>query len=208
MSRKKLKIALLDKHPIVIEGLRALLEEKNKSYMVFPFTSETEFLAYMQKNQMDIVLLDVVSFDGNGLNLCKTIKETNPETLVIGLSHHAEQNHIVQFLENGGTGFLLKSESVQDIVKGIEAALVGEIVLSNAVKRIVFTPAPKQLPTLTQREKQLIALLSEGKTTKAIAKELCLSHLTIDSYRKNLLQKYKVKNTIALVSLLFRKKMI
>lgn len=208
MSRKNLKIALVDDHPIVIEGLRALLQQGNHTYSLMSFTSGTDFLSYIQKDKVDVVLLDVFLPDGNGVDICKSIKQYRPETVVIGLSNQAEQSTIVQFLENGGAGFLLKSESAERILNGIEEAIVGEIVLSNELKRIVFTPASKRLPSLTSREKQLIELLSQGKTTDAIAEELFLSRLTIDTYRKNLLQKYKVKNTIELVSLLFKEKMI
>jgi Response regulator containing a CheY-like receiver domain and an HTH DNA-binding domain len=139
---------------------------------------------------------------------CRTAAEWI--SVIIGLSNQAEQSTIVQLLQNGASGFILKSEPAIDILAGIDAAMGGEVVMSNEVRKIIFSNASgrTQLPSLTKREKQLLGLLAQGKTTAIIADELFLSRFTVDTYRKNLLQKFEVKNTTELVTLLLQEKLL
>lgn len=208
MSESKV-IAVVDDHPIVIEGLKALFKSSS-GRDILSFTTAAAFRAFFEQNRIDAVLLDIALPDGNGVDVCFEIKRLRPHTVVVGLSNQAEQSTIVQLLQNGASGFLLKNAPATDILNGIDAAMRGEVVMSNEVRQIVFSAAAaqRQLPSLTRREKQLLQLLAQGKTTAAIAEELFLSRFTVDTYRKNLLQKFEVKNTTELVTLLLQKKLI
>ncbi|KUG13689.1 DNA-binding response regulator [Elizabethkingia sp. HvH-WGS333] len=206
-------IAVVDDHPIVTEGVRSLLEENKAGKHIISFTKGRDLLVYLQQNTIDIILLDIILPDLDGMDLCKVIKEIAPQTIVVGFSNQAERSIILQLLQNGASGYLLKSASADELLSGIKQVQQGEIVLCSEAKKVMAAaqfPEHKRkvLPSLTRREKQLLQLLAEGKTTVTIADELFLSRFTVDTYRKNLLQKFEVKNTTELLMLLVQEKLI
>ena len=161
-----------------------------------------------QNQKIDIILLDIVLPDGNGVDFCKQIKTLSPETIVIGFSNQAEQSTINTMLQNGASGFILKSAPSDEILEGIEEAVNGKMILNDEIRKLIFETSKNDFPSITKREKQLIELLAQGKTTAVIAEELFLSRFTVDTYRKNLLQKFDVKNTSELLMLLVQHKII
>lgn len=209
MYKNKTTLALVDDHPIVIEGLKALFKEHSETYNLLCFSEGQSIVNFLKQNRVDVVLLDISLPDINGIDICKIIKTNYPEIFVIGLSNQAEQSTIMQMLENGASGFLLKNTPAQNILDSIEDALYGKIVLSKEVTKILqASPESTKLPSLTKREKQILRLLAQGKTTTAVAEELFLSRFTIETYRKNLLQKFETKNTTELLMLLVREKLL
>ncbi|RPE08105.1 DNA-binding response regulator [Chitinophaga lutea] len=211
MSDTKKVLAVVDDHPIVIEGLKFLLKTHADFGQVFSFTSGAAFMHFSRDNRADIVLLDISLPDANGVELCREIKSRSPETVVLGLSNQAERSIILQMLESGAGGYLLKSTSADELLENIEAAQHGELVFCNEVKKILAKPGrhpARQLPSLTKREKQLVQLLAQGKTTAMIAAELELSRFTIDTYRKNLLHKFDVRNITELMVIMMREKLL
>ncbi|MCT4141337.1 response regulator transcription factor [Elizabethkingia anophelis] len=207
-------IAVIDDHPVVTEGVRALLEGNNACKHILSFAKGEELLLYLNQNIIDIILLDIILPDQDGIDLCREIKKSAPQTLVIGFSNQAERSIILQLLQSGASGYLLKSATANELLNGIKQVKLGEIVFCSGTKKIMAKSQQFQednkriLPSVTRREKQLIQLLAEGKTTVAIADELFLSRFTIDTYRKNLLQKFKVKNTTELLMLLVQENLI
>jgi DNA-binding NarL/FixJ family response regulator len=211
MSEHNKVLAVVDDHPIVIEGIKHLFKEDPKYGAVLSFVTAASFLAYIKDNHVDIVLLDMMLPDGNGVELCKEIKLQMPGACILGMSNLAERSTVLKLLQNGASGYLLKSAPATEILNSLELAQQGEIVLSPEVKELL-TNSPiksdKALPSLTKREKQLLTLLAAGKTTAMIADELQLSRFTVDTYRKNLLQKFEVKNTSELLMLLVQEKLL
>lgn len=210
MSEGRKTLALVDDHPIVIEGLKSVLSKWNGQYDLICFSNGLSILNYLHDNHIDIVLLDISLPDINGLEVCKKIKTESPRTKVVGLSNQAEYSVISMMLENGASGFLLKEVPSHEIMEGLDQVVKGETALSAEVKNILASQSKQtqSLPSLTKREKQLIQLLAKGKTTSKIATELSLSKFTVDTYRKNLLQIFNVKNSSELLVLLIENKMI
>ncbi|MFD1166918.1 response regulator [Sphingobacterium daejeonense] len=210
MSDHKKKLALVDDHPIVIEGLKSIITAWNNQYDLTCFADGNSVLSFIKENYVDIVLLDISLPDINGLDVCKIIKSENPKIKVIGLSNRAEMSIISDMMDNGASGFLLKEIPSSEILKSIDLVLKGGIALNEGMKKILAekTAIASKLPSLTKRESQLIQLMAQGKTTTTIAEELFLSKFTVDTYRKNLLQKFKVKNSNELLVLLIENKMI
>ncbi len=210
MSEEKRTLALVDDHPIVIEGLKSVLAAWTTQYNLICFSDGESVLSYIRNNHVDVILLDISLPDINGIEVCKMIKSEKPEIKIIGLSNQAEQSIINLMLSNGASGFLLKEVPSKEIMRGIEQVLNGETVLSEEVRRILSTKPDDTNPllSLTKREKQLIQLLAQGKTTAIISEELFLSKFTVDTYRKNLLHKFSVKNTSELLVLLLENKMV
>lgn len=202
MCENKIKIALVDDHPMILEGLRSLLE-RNTKFHVFSFSKGVAIIDFIQENKIDVVLLDIVLSDGSGLDFCKIIKQKSPDSVVIALSNQAERSMIFRFLENGGNGYILKNADSQEIIQGIEKALDGDLALSREVQEIMLKCRATDfiLPKLTKREKQILQAIAKGNTSAEIAEQLFISVITVETHRRNLLQKFKAKNMIELIKI-------
>lgn len=201
-NNELIQLTIVDDHPVVIEGLQRLLGSKDYLNVAGTFTSGADFLNFMKGNRTDIVLLDISLPDMNGMELCKEIKKRAPGTCVLVLSNHSERSIIMQMLQNGASGYLLKNASADELLNCISEALAGQITFSNEIKQIIARPSAhelKEVPQLTRREKEILNLISDGMTTPQIAEKLNLSQLTIETHRRNLLQKFDVNNVAALI---------
>nr|WP_298000866.1 response regulator transcription factor [uncultured Flavobacterium sp.] len=201
-DKNKIKLAIVDDHPMILEGLKSLLEKDSK-FHVFSFTKGAAVIDFIQENKIDVVLLDIVLSDGNGLDFCKIIKQKAPQSVVIALSNQAERSIIFRFLENGGNGYILKNADSQEIIEGIEKALIGDLALSKEVQEIMLRTSVTdfELPRLTKREKQILQAIAKGNTSAEIAEQLFISVITVETHRRNLLQKFKAKNMMELVKI-------
>lgn len=202
MENEKINIVIVDDHPIVIEGLKMMLASQSAFNIPETFTSGSEIIDFVQFNKVDIILLDITLPDANGTELCREIKKISPETSVIMFSNRSERSIIMQSIQNGASGYLLKNTSIHELVVCIKGALSGDIVFCNETKQIISRPSQNDvpIPRLTKREKQILQLVAKGKTSNVIAEELFLSPLTVDTHRKNLLQKFQAKNSTELVN--------
>ena len=201
-DKNKIKLAIVDDHPMILEGLKSLLEKDTK-FHVFSFTKGTAVIDFIQENKIDVVLLDIVLSDGNGLDFCRIIKQKAPKSIVIAVSNQAERSIIFRFLENGGNGYILKNADSQEIIEGIEKALIGDLALSKEVQEIMLRSSVTdfELPRLTKREKQILQAIAQGSTSAEIAEQLFIAVITVETHRRNLLQKFKVRNMIELIKI-------
>lgn len=203
MLQPKPVLAIVDDHPIVIEGLIKLLSKKEEFELAGSFTNGNDFMTFFRNTPVNIVLLDIILPDSNGMDLCKQLKEISPDTIVLALSNHEERSAIMKMMENGANGYLLKNASVEELMDCINQALNGHIAFSNAVKEIVLRPQITDTSIhakLTVREKEILKLIASGLTTPNIAERLFLSKFTVENHRKNILQKLKAKNVAELIT--------
>ncbi|WP_395077642.1 response regulator [Flavobacterium sp.] len=201
---KLINLAIIDDHPIVIEGFSILLADSNKFKIVASFNKGLEILEYEGINNIDVLLLDVFLPDINGIDLCKIIKHKFPNMIVLGMSSQSERTLVMQFIQNGANGYLLKTAPLKEFYDCIEKAILGEIVFSSEVKAIISKPDIsdfKKLPSPTKREKEILLLIAAGKSTKEIAELLFLSSLTVQNHRKNMFNKFEVKNVAQLLNI-------
>lgn len=210
MENEKINIIIVDDHPIVIEGLRMMLHSQPIFNVTGSFTSGTDTISFIQSQMVDIILLDITLPDANGTELCREIKKISPNTSVIMFSNRSERSIIMQSIQNGASGYLLKNISIDELVICIKGALSGDIVFCSETKQIISRPSQHDLPTprLTKREKQILQMVAQGKTSNVIAEELFLSPLTVDTHRKNLLQKFQAKNSTELINLAVQQQLI
>lgn len=207
----KLLTVIVDDHPIVVEGLRTLLKNEHNLKIVGSFHNGTDLLHYIQTNRVDLVLLDVTLPDINGMELCQMIKKVSLNTIILILSNHTERSIIMQTIQNGASGYLLKNSSLDELRKCISESVQGNICYSREVMEIISRPTKNELrsaPQLTRREKQILSLLAQGKTSQVIANELFLSPLTVDTHRRNLIQKFEVKNVAELITVAHQQKIL
>ncbi len=210
MENEKINIVIVDDHPIVIEGLRMMLKSQSFFNVTGSFTSGLEIISFIQSHKVDIILLDITLPDANGTELCREIKKISPDTSVIMFSNRSERSIVMQSIQNGASGYLLKNTSIDELVICIKGALSGDIVFCNETKQIISRPSQNDLPIprLTKREKQILQMVAQGKTSNMIAEELFLSPLTVDTHRKNLLQKFQAKNSTELINRAVQQHMI
>lgn len=201
------KMVIVDDHPIVISGISELLSDFKSVEIIAKLQSGELLLKYIEENHVDLILMDIFLPVINGIDLCKTIKQNHPKIIIIGMSSQSERSLVMQFIQNGGSGYILKSASLEEFISCIEKAIQGEIVFSDEVKAIIRQPNSDDLdkiPSLSRREKDIVELLSKGKLTQEIADELFLSFLTVQTHRRNILQKYKMKNVAELITFLLK----
>lgn len=200
---KKIKLAVVDDHPIVVQGIVSLLESLNDIEVVGSFYTGTDLLTFLKDTHLDMVLIDVMLPDINGIELCAEIKKISPNTIVLAISNHTERSIIMKIIQNGASGYMLKNASVEELKDCMKNAMRGDVAFSKEVIEIIAKPSFNDLkgsPKFTKREKQIIQYIAKGKTTSQIADELFLSPLTIETHRRNMMQKLDVKNAIELIN--------
>lgn len=200
---KKRKVVIVDDHPLVIEGFKNVLKDHLDFQIVGQFRKAEDFQNFIATEVVDIILLDITLPDGNGIHICREVKQSNPEIIVLGISNLSERSIVKQMLHNGANGYLLKTADSNDILSCLQGAIDGEIVLSQEIREL-FDMAdlrkPEDIPELTKREKQILQLLAEGKKSLEIAESLFISPLTVKTHRATLLQKFQTGSLVILIN--------
>ena len=202
------KIFIVDDHYMVIEGIRSLLQEEKTIEWMGHASTAASCLAFLQKQQPDIILMDINLPDMSGIDLCKEVREKYPSAFIIGLSTFNQQSFIQRMMENGASGYVLKNATQEELMEAFQTVLKGKVYLSDDVSQTLRKNADAQIPVLTRREKEVLELIAEGLTNIEIATRLFISTTTVDTHRKNLLAKFDVRNTAALVKYAMLHKLI
>jgi len=202
-----IKILIIDDHPLVIDGIKTMLKDEGYLRIEASVKTAKEALSYLDNNlSPDIILLDINLPDTDGLRLCEIIREKDKSVKIIGLTYVNEAGIITQMIKKGANGYLLKSMEREELIEAINKVMDGSVYLSKAANEKILQQLQhydlphKNIPVLTHREKEILQLLSEGMTSNEIAGKLFLSNYTIDTHRKNMLQKFNVHNTQSLIN--------
>ena len=202
-----LKILIIDDHPLVIDGIRTMLDQVEYLSVEGSARTAEEALFFLSQNKtVELILLDINLPDIDGLELCKIIRQQNKSVKIIGLSYINEAGITTQLLKTGANGFLLKNMERDELLVAIDRVMKGAVYLSpdaneKVIQQIRKIGSPTQnLPVLTRREKEILQLLADGMKSSKIAEKLFLSNHTIDTHRKNMLQKFNVHNTQSLIN--------
>jgi DNA-binding NarL/FixJ family response regulator len=199
-----IKVFIVDDHPMVVAGLKSLLSQLKNIEVAGAVSNASEAIPFLKNNKTDVILLDINLPDISGIDLCKKINKDFPKVKIIGISTFSERSYISRMIENGASGYLIKSASAEEIAEAIDTVLHNKMYLSVSMQHMVkpLSIAPSDnLPVLTKREKEILQLISEGLTNNQIAQKLFISPLTVDSHRKNLLTKLNANNTATLIKL-------
>lgn len=199
MKKKQIKIIVVDDHPVVLQGFEYMLRDVEDMRLVGRFVDAASMITYLHLNRVDVVLLDINLPDSNGIDECLAIKQLNPDTLVIAISNINEYSIIQRMLNAGATGYFLKNASADEVIMGIQNAIAGETVYSKGVLDILRGHETGDFPVITRREKEVLSLLASGLSSIVIGEKIFISPLTVESHRRNLLQKFKVNNVAALI---------
>lgn len=206
-----ISVFIVDDHPVVIEGIHALLKNEKDMAWVGQAMNAQSCLGFFVNNTADVVLMDISMPGMDGVELCAVMKEKYPGIMILGLSSFNQGLYIKKMMENGASGYILKNSSKDELIKAIHAVHEGHIYFSGEVGIALQEyqkSSARELPVLTAREKEVLELIAEGYTNPQIAEKIFLSPFTVDSHRKNLLAKLGVKNTASLIRLAVEKKLI
>lgn len=197
-----IRLYFVDNHPLILEGLQALLGIENDIALVGKARSGYDCLKFLLHNRTDIVVMDACLPDIDGIELCATIRIEYPDTKVLILSALQDRKYIAEILQCGASGYVLNNVDKDELLYAIHAVYAGDMYLSPDIKdagRSRDTDIRHQFPPLTRREKEVLFLISEGYTNTQIAEKLFISADTVNTHRKKLLAKLEVKNTAMLI---------
>ncbi len=206
-----IRVFIVDDHPVVIEGIHSLLQNEKDIAWVGQAKNAQSCLGFFVNNTADVVLMDISMPGMDGVELCGIMKEKYPGIMILGLSTFNQGLYIKKIIENGASGYILKNSSKEELIKAIHEVHAGYIYFSGEAGMALQEyqkSLGRELPVLTAREKEVLALIAEGYTNPQIAEKIFLSPFTVDSHRKNLLAKLGVKNTASLIRLAVERKMI
>ncbi len=195
-----IKLFIVDDHYMVIEGIRALLQNETDIVWLGHATNAASCMAFLQQQLPDVILMDINLPDKSGIDLCKELKSMYPSVKVLGLSTFNQQSFIEKMMSNGASGYVLKNASGQELMEGITTIVQGKEYLSfDAAIALRHIDKNSSVPVITRREKEVLELIADGFTNNEIAKQLFLSCTTVDTHRKNLLAKFEAKNIASLI---------
>ncbi|HAA16020.1 MAG TPA: DNA-binding response regulator [Cytophagales bacterium] len=195
------RVFITDDHTMVRRGLRTLLEELSGFTFVGEAGDGATLLAQLHHQQVDLLLLDISMPRLDGYSALVSIKKEWPELKVCVLTMHEEPYFIRKMLQVGADGYLIKNCPREEIVKALETLAEGKQYYPAEVSQLIMQDLVNGTPKvpLTRREKEVLKLLVMEKTTAEIAEDLNLSTHTVDSHRKNMLQKLECKTTVGLI---------
>ncbi len=198
----KQRILLVDDHEVVRLGLKSLLERHPQFDVVGEASSAREALELVNTTHPDVVVMDIRLPGTSGIEACEEITGRFPETKVIMLTSYAEDEMLFSAIRAGASGYILKQIGGEDLVRALEAVGRGEAMLDPTVTQRVFQEVRRAVKEeeasafahLSQQEKHVLLLVSEGKTNREIAKALFLGEGTVRNYVSSILSKLGVNN--------------
>lgn len=204
---KKIRILLVDDHALIRAGIRNSLMNQEHLEVVAEAMNGAEALDYLSKTNVDLVIMDLSMPEMSGTEATRLITEKYPHVNVIILSMHNEETRIREALKAGALGYILKSTSMTELLEAVETVSKGEPYFTREVSTKIMNQLIRgkenehgdTLSRLTNRELQILKLISEEFTNHEIADKLFISSRTVDTHRRNLIQKLHAKNTAGLV---------
>lgn len=200
-EQRALRIMVVDDHEIVRQGLVALLDRRETLEVVAQAGSVAEAIATAAKFEPDVVVMDVRLPDGSGIEACREIRATRPETRVVMLTSYPDEEAVLSAIIAGASGYLLKQVRGRDLVAALESVGRGDSLLDPAVTEKVLQRVRSaaaggvadELADLTAQERKILLLVAEGKTNKEIAGEIFLSDKTVKNYVSSILSKLNLQ---------------
>lgn len=212
-----IKILLADDHGVVRKGLRFLLERQQGVEVVGEVGNGREAVKLAGELVPDIIIMDIAMPQLNGIEATAQIIKRNPEIGVIILSMYADEGYVLRALSAGAKGYLLKDSAETDLVRAVQVVAnkrpffspaISQTLLDNYLSQLQQKGLQDSYDLLTDREKEILQLLAEGRSNKEVANLLNLSVYTVETHRTNIMQKLDLHNTAEIVLYAVRKRII
>ena len=208
-----IKILLVDDHKITREGLRLLLEKQPDMEVIGEAENGLNAVTYVEQLLPNVVIMDVTMPDLNGMEATRRIVNKFPDVKVIALSMHSDTLYVAEMFKSGATAYLLKDCAFEELERAIHAVVAGDVYLSPAISGTVVDDYLHRLSkaesagkdVLTDREREVLQLMAEGNTTKQIALKLHVSAKTIETHRRQMMNKLNIYNVAELTKYAIRK---
>jgi len=202
-------ILIVDDHAIVRDGLKQLLHRKFPDAVFGEGQNAQEALDRVSEGPWDVILLDITMPGRSGLDVLKQIKTIQPETKVLVLTMHPEDQYAMRVLRTGGSGYLTKETAFEEVAKAVTEVVGGGTYISASLAESLAANAPYRSPheALSDREYQVMRKIAAGKSPKEIAYELSLSSKTVSTYRTRVLKKLKLKSNAEVIRYAVREKL-
>ena len=199
MSNRKIRVLLADDHTILRKGVRMLIDSQQDMEVVGEAKTGREAVEEVKALKPDIVVMDVSMPDLNGIEATRQICDEVSPTKIVALSMHRDSVYVREILRAGARGYLLKESEDDDLLKAIRSVYRGEAFLSPAISDAVLSDYRRHVSNpidlLTSREREVLAMIADGKTNKEIANVLNLSVYTVESHRGSVMEKLNLHNT-------------
>jgi len=212
---EEIKIVIADDHDMFRLGMASLLKSIPEFKIIGSTRNGEGVIDLLSKNSVDVLLLDVEMPDINGVVACEQVVKTYSDVSILALSWHREKKYVVDMVKSGAQGYMIKDAPIDELISAIKAVAQGGSYFSKEVSATLLNQlngsgnsnkesnAPKTSP-LTDRELEILEFISNEFTNKEIASQLFISPRTVETHRRNLIQKLKVKNTVGLVRYYFQ----
>ena len=214
---KAVKILLADDHGVVRKGLRFLLEQQSGMSVLGEVGNGREAIKAASELVPDVIIMDIAMPQLNGIEATAHIVKRNPEIGIIILSMHADESYLLRALAAGAKGYLLKDSAETDLVRAVQVVgskrpffspAISQTLLDNYLSQLHSKGLQDSYDLLTDREKEILQLLAEGRSNKEVANLLNLSIYTVETHRTNIMQKLDLHNTAEIVLYAVRKRII
>lgn len=211
------RILLADDHTVMRNGLRLLLERQPHLQVVGEAADGRQAVALSESANPDVVVMDIGMPNLNGIEAARQIVNRNPHTAIAILSMHSDESYVIRALKAGARAYLLKDSAEADLLAAVRALTEGKSFFSPAISKILVEDYMRQLESrgaedtyelLTNREREILQMLAEGRTNKEVANMLNLSLYTVETHRTHILQKLNLHSVPELILYAVRKGII
>lgn len=210
----KIKLAITDDHKMVLKGIESMLIETREIDVVGTYENANETIENLEKDQPDVLLLDINLPDINGIDLCKQLIKKYPDLKIIALTNFDDISFTKRMLKNGAHGYLLKNTDKLEILEALKTVISGELYIQRDIKKKLLSQSYQKtndnglIPKLTRREKDVLLAISEELTTQQISKKLFISPKTVETHRMNIMSKLGAKNSVGIVKIALEKELL
>ncbi|WP_305857891.1 response regulator transcription factor [Balneatrix alpica] len=209
-----IKVLLVDDHPLVLDGIRARLAAAAGIEVVGQAGNGQEALEQAALQQPQVILMDVSMPVMNGLEATREFQRRFPAMRILILSMHDNREYILQLMQDGASGYILKDVSAEEMIKAIETVYQGNAYFSQSASHSLFSKplapggADVSPSVLTPREETVLCLLAEGRNNKEIARQLSISVRTVETHRQNIKQKLGIQTAAGLARYALEHKLV
>ena len=215
----KVRLLLVDDHPIVRSGMKMLFQAEPDLEIVGEADGGAEAIVAVQRLHPDVVIMDVAMPGMNGIEATRRIKELAPETAVLALTMHEDEQYFFEMLKAGASGYIPKRAAPDDLVAAVRVVSQGNVFLYATLARFLMKDMVEKETvaedagaaeddSLSAREREVLACIADGMTSREIAEKLVISVKTVERHRENIMAKLDIHNRVELVKYAMRKGII